>query len=141
MKITAWLGMGMGALLCAGCVSPVDVAVRQYAQMADQVRLGATESDVRALLDPVQARLDVTDRRRPDQYLLSGTNVTIYFARSGCQFDGLTTDDEFTPYVFHDGRLVAIGWTALGGPKTQGQARQDTMIQVMPTTEYYRRTR
>jgi hypothetical protein len=32
------------------------------------------------------------------------------------------TDDEFTPYVFADNTLVAIGWTVLGGPITSGNA-------------------
>lgn len=139
MNVHQWLGMGLGVMLCAGCVSPIEVAVREYVTVADQVRLGATEAEVRAVLDPPQARLAVTERRRPDQYVQDGTNVTIYFARSGYQMDGLNTDDEFTPYVFRNGRLEAIGWTALGGPKTQGQIRQDTVIHVMPTVDYYRR--
>jgi hypothetical protein len=54
--------------------------------------------------------------------------------RSARQPDGLTTDDEFTPYIFNDGRLVGIGWQVLGGPKTQGQATSDTYIQNTNTT-------
>ena len=42
--------------------------------------------------------------------------------RTGRQPDGLTTDDEFTPYIFNNGKLVGIGWHLIGGPKTQGQA-------------------
>jgi hypothetical protein len=38
--------------------------------------------------------------------------------RTGWVSDGLTTDDEFTPYVFTDEVLTSIGWVALGGPKT-----------------------
>jgi len=49
--------------------------------------------------------------------------VEIYFMRSGWQPDGLTTDDEFTPYIFHDGKLVGIGWSMIGGSKSQGQAQ------------------
>ena len=52
----------------------------------------------------------------------NGNLVEIYFFRSAWQSDGLTTDDEFTPYVFKDGKLVAIGWTSIGGIKSQGQA-------------------
>ena len=44
--------------------------------------------------------------------------------RSSQQPDGLTTDDEFTPYIFTNGILTGIGWTVLGGPKTQGQVPQ-----------------
>jgi len=49
--------------------------------------------------------------------------------RSARQPDGLTTDDEFTPYIFNDERLVRIGWQVLGGPKALGQATSDTYIQ------------
>jgi len=36
--------------------------------------------------------------------------------RSARQPDGLTTDDELTPYIFNDERLVGIEWQVLGGP-------------------------
>ena len=49
--------------------------------------------------------------------------IEILYFRSGWQSDGITTDDEFTPYVFNDDVLVAIGWATLDGPKTQGQSR------------------
>jgi len=35
--------------------------------------------------------------------------------------DGMKTDDEFTPYLFIDGRLVGVGWAIVGGPRTKGQ--------------------
>ncbi|MCH2386777.1 MAG: hypothetical protein MK240_01115 [Opitutales bacterium] len=38
--------------------------------------------------------------------------------RSIC--DHLTTDDEFTPYIFTDSVLTGIGWAVLGGPKSRG---------------------
>ena len=51
--------------------------------------------------------------------------------------DGLTTDDEFTPYIFNNGKLVGIGWQVLGGPKSQGQATSDIYIQNRNTTIVY----
>ena len=35
--------------------------------------------------------------------------------------DGKANDDEFTPYTFIDGKLAAVGWHALGGPRTAGE--------------------
>jgi hypothetical protein len=61
-------------------------------------------------------------------YKKDGTLVEILYFRSGWQPDGLTTDDEFTPYLFNDGELVAVGWAILGGPKTQGQAPPETNV-------------
>jgi len=116
----------------AGCVSPIDIAVRQYPAAADQIQLGASEADVLPTLEAVQASLKAEERKRPDHYLADGTNVFVYYARSGYYADGLTTDDEFTPYVFHNGRLVAIGWLTLGGPHTQGQVVPETYIQLAP---------
>jgi len=55
--------------------------------------------------------------------------IEIYFMRSGRQPDGLRTDDEFTPYVFNDGKLVGVGWQVLGGAKSQGQTSPVTNVQ------------
>ena len=59
-------------------------------------------------------------RKPPESSLHDGKVREIHFARSRRIPDGRTTDDEFTPYVFEDDVLVAIGWTYLGGPKTIG---------------------
>ncbi len=45
--------------------------------------------------------------------------VEIYYMRTGWVSDGITTDDEFTPFIFNNGQLVGIGWASLGGPKSQ----------------------
>ena len=47
----------------------------------------------------------------------------------------MTTDDEFTPYIFEDGKLIAIGWHILGGPKTKGRIPDRINIQ---QTQYNR---
>jgi hypothetical protein len=92
--------------------------------------LGDRKADVLAVPEPTQADLRDDERRAPDRYMDGSGTVEIYYFRSSRQPDDLTTDDEFTPYVFRDGRLVAIGWQVLGGPKTQGQAREATYIHV-----------
>jgi hypothetical protein len=73
---------------------------------------------------PTQEGLPATARKPPESYKQGENIVEIYYFRSGRQPDGLTTDDEFTPYVFTNGILTAIGWAALGGPKSHGQVIQ-----------------
>ena len=76
-----------------------------------------------------------TEIKQPDRYVKDGVNVEIIYFRSGWQPDGLVTDDEFTPYLFNDGKLVAIGWAILGGAKSRGQA--GTTVNVYNSTIVY----
>jgi len=96
----------------------IDGAVAKYAEAAGRVRLGDSRSDVLALLEPTQKGVPAVHRKSPDKYFEGNSSVEIFYFRSGRSADGLTTDDEFTPYQFRDGKLVSIGWAALGGPKT-----------------------
>lgn len=115
-------------LLVAGCglieASRIDEAIAEYQSVANKIRLGDDKDHVLAVLNPVQERLLPNERKAPESYLKDGATVEIYFMRSARQPDGLTTDDEFTPYVFTNRKLTAIGWSTLGGPKTQGQANR-----------------
>lgn len=77
-----------------------------------------------ARLNPTQESLPNTAARTPDSFLQDGNRIDIHYFRSGRTPDNLTTDDEFTPYVFTDGILTAIGWQALGGVRTTGQVVQ-----------------
>lgn len=121
-----------------GCVGlMIDSSIRQYDEVADQISLGDSKEHVVSILAPTQSSLPGNSRKRPDQFMKEGVTVYIYYARTGRQPDGLTTDDEFTPYVFEDGKLVAIGWAALGGPPSQGQAVSDTYINVKQSTTVY----
>ena len=63
--------------------------------------------------------------------------VDIYYFRTLRQPDGLTTDDEFTPYVLNNDVLVAIGWTSIGGANSQGQTVPQTNVQVHQSTIVY----
>ena len=72
-----------------------------------------------------------------DKYMKEGIAVEIIYFRSGWNSDGLTTDDEFTPYIFNDDKLVAIGWQVLGGAKTQGQARDSIYYDNSSSTIVY----
>jgi len=113
---------------CAALTSPYQLTVDDYMTAVPKISLGMSKSDVIELLQPTQVRLKNTDIKQPDMYKKDGTLVEILYFRSGWQPDELTTDDEFTPYLFNDGELVAVGWATLGGPKTQGQAAPETNV-------------
>ena len=89
----------------------IDQAIDEYTQVADQVKIGMDMDAVLAILMPTQRHLPASTRKAPEQFILDGKVVDVRFMRTGRQPDGFTTDDEFTPYVFVDGLLVAIGWT------------------------------
>lgn len=52
-------------------------------------------------------------------------SYTIHYARSAVIRDGHTTDNEFVPYIFRDGRLIANDWGFLGGMKSVGDPNND----------------
>ena len=83
------------------------------------------------ILNPTQQILPLSQRRGSEQYTKDGGHVEIYFFRSHVNYDRILTDDEFTPYIFHDGKLAAIGWTAIGGPKTQAQPIPEQHITII----------
>lgn len=98
-------------------------AINEHDQIAAQIELGDSKKAVLAILQPIQAKVPHDEQKRAERFMEKDVLVEIYYARSAIYHDGLVTDDEFTPYVFHDGTLVGIGWQALGGPKTQGQTQ------------------
>lgn len=51
--------------------------------------------------------------------LKNGKPVDIYYMRIAWYPDDLQTDDEYTPYIFVDDKLAAVGWDILGGAKTK----------------------
>lgn len=109
----------VGLVACAGFT--IDRAISNYQVEAEKVKLGDSKDQVLAVLLPTQEGLS-SDARKSREAFTSGSDVIeIYFFRSARQPDGLTTDDEFTPYVFKNNVLTGIGWTVLGGPKTSGQ--------------------
>ena len=118
-------------LMLSGCMPSsyeIDSAISKYRSVSSNIELGDSKKDfVRNVLS-VQSDLDSEYKKEPDRYIKKGVKVEIYYLRSSRQPDDLTTDDEFTPYVFNNGKLVAIGWASLGGPKTQGQAVSSTYV-------------
>lgn len=94
--------------------------INGYAEAAPNIRLGMTREEVAKILHPSQSQLRADLARQPEVYKKGEVVVEILYARSGWYRDGLSTDDEYTPYIFHNGELVAIGWATLGGVKTRG---------------------
>ena len=124
-------------LFMLSACSPYQLTVDDYVAVAPQISLGMAKQEVISILQPSQRRLSNTEIKQPDMYTKDGVSVEILYFRSGWQSDGLTTDDEFTPYLFNDGKLVAVGWAVLGGAKSQGQARSSTSVNVTNQTIVY----
>lgn len=108
-------------------IQAVDQAITDFQAKAAQVRLGDSKEKVLTLLQPTQEPIPVSYRRQPETFMAdtpagSKNIVEIYYFRSNRIPDGINTDDEFMPYVFRDGVLTAIGWTALGGPKNTAKS-------------------
>lgn len=123
-------------VILLGCVgrgnSRYRLTVDDYMVAAPTIRLDMSKGEVVEIMQPSQFRLKNTDIKQPDLYRKDGVLVEILYFRSGWQNDGITTDDEFTPYLFNDGSLVAIGWATLGGPRSQGQSAPETYIYTGP---------
>lgn len=121
--------------------SPYQLTVDDYMAAAPKVSLDMSKAEVIEILQPSQVRLKNTEIKQPGMYKKEGVLVEILYFRSGWQSDGLTTDDEFTPYLFNDGKLVAVGWEVLGGARSQGQTTPETNVHtttiVRPNTIVY----
>jgi len=105
-------------------IGKINYAVKDFNSKRAMVSLGDTKDSVLGQLLPGQ-RMKAEHSKAPEAYTTAnGDKVEIFFLRSGKQPDGLTTDDEFTPFVFTNGILTAIGWHSLGGPHSTGKVRQ-----------------
>ncbi len=122
---------------CAGVQGvQIDMSISKYNAVADRVQLGDSRNKVLGILNPTQTGIPQINRKNPDKYIKNNVLVEIDYFRTGLQPDGLTTDDEFTPYLFNDGKLVAIGWQVLGGPKSVGQVIQPAPVTNVTTIIY-----
>ena len=114
----------VGFILLTGCetytasISDMQRQVQNSANAGANVSLGDSKTEVLNRLLSAQSYLDpMFDRRPPDQHMKDGKKVFIHYQRTGWVSDGRSTDDEFTPYIFENDKLVAIGWSTIGGPK------------------------
>jgi hypothetical protein len=102
----------------------IEDAISKYNASASHVSLGDPKDKVLAVLSQSQEGLRGALRRPPEAFSTEHETVEIYYFRSGWVQDGKSTDDEFTPFVFRNGRLASIGWQALGGPKSVGSGER-----------------
>ncbi|MBI4002733.1 MAG: hypothetical protein HY348_13250 [Nitrospira defluvii] len=110
----------------------IDQAIEEYSAKSPAIKLGDSKDKVLSWLQPTQAMLSMHDKKPMEAFTDTSKGVAstieIYYFRSARIPDNRITDDEFTPYVFKDGTLVAIGWTALGGPKVPPPPPQTNVI-------------
>jgi hypothetical protein len=126
-------------LTLSGCFPAMVIkdTITKYESVESQIELGDSKQKVLSILNPTQKGLQSDWKKRPEKYIKKGILVEIFYFRTGLQSDGLTTDDEFTPYVFNNGNLVAVGWTFIGGAKSQGQTIPQTNVTVRHSTIVY----
>ena len=125
----------LALLTVSACVGyQIDSSISKYNAVADRVQLGDSRNKVLSILNPTQEGMPHGNRKNADKYIKNNVLVEIYYFRTGRQPDNLTTDDEFTPYLFNDGKLVAIGWHVLGGPKSVGQVIQPAPVTTIQQT-------
>ena len=129
---TLVLGCGINAHLHA-----LRTSIKMYENVSGQIELGDTKESFLSLILPTQEPLKEYSgfRKSPEKHIKDDVLVEIYFVMSNHQHDGIKTDDEFTPYVFNNGKLVGIGWSILGGPSTQAQATPVTNVTTSVTVE------
>jgi len=110
-------------LILLSCVGhQIDSSISQYEKESTNIELGDSKQKVLSILEPTQ-KYNPKWRKKSETYISKdGSTIAIYYYRSNRNPDNLTTDDEFVPYVFKDNVLIGIGWTSIGGIKTQGQA-------------------
>jgi hypothetical protein len=124
LALLAWLMIaisGCAALQEQIVEAEIEDAIRNYNARASEVSLGDHKEKVLSILGPSQEHLRGELRRPPEAFTTDHETVEIYYFRSSWTRDGKSTDDEFTPFVFRNGRLTSIGWQALGGPKSVGE--------------------
>jgi hypothetical protein len=107
-------------LLLCGCVSrAADESIADYRRVAPTIQVGDSQEAVLAKLRPIQSNTPELYQRAPTRFTLSdGLKIEIVYVLGSRVADHRQTDDEYVPYTFADGMLVAIGWDQIGGPQT-----------------------
>jgi len=117
--IVGMIGLNVSGCYMQGILDPdvrksrrIDSAISEHADVSHMVKIGDRREKVLAILLPTQKGLPPDTRKHHESVKKNGILIEVYYMRTGRNPDGRTTDDEFTPYVFFDGKLVAIGWKA-----------------------------
>jgi hypothetical protein len=144
MRYAAIIWRSLAFVLLAGC-SPIsnlivenriDGVIADYHQLAPQLHIGDSKEKVSEILGPLQDRLSANERKPAQAFQHDGKLVEILYFRSQRIPDGVTTDDEFTPYIFVDGKLQVIGWTGLGVPIARVSEKNRRFLSQSKSAEY-----
>ena len=98
-------------IIISGCdLQSMGRSVIEYKKVSGQISLGDTKENVLSILLPTQKELDKYPhlQKSPEKHIKDNVLVEIYFMRSSINRTGVVVGDEFTPYVFNDGKLVGI---------------------------------
>jgi hypothetical protein len=99
-------------------------AISAFKTLSPTVQLGDSKVGALEVLGPTQLIVEPAGRRLSESYTENGKRIDIYYFRSNWVSDNLSTDDEFTPYIFTDNVLTAIGWRTIGGIQSRAQPQQ-----------------
>lgn len=121
------IGVLLLCVIWAGCVTIEESPLKSLTRI-QQVREGLSKEEVRGILgDEVVVGYEITDVKEGRTKALTVKNpqrtetvrrgdetyeVLFYFTHIR-QADGVITDDELTPLVFHRDRLIGKGWRFL----------------------------
>jgi hypothetical protein len=130
--------MVINVLMVSGCMETfytpgnrIKIAIKKHHTVESLINLGDSKQNVLRILQPTQEILTPDLSKVPDRYTKQGVLVDIRYMRSGWYPDGLKTDDEFTPYVFNDNKLVGVGWRVLGVGSLINQASPTTIVDMV----------
>ena len=117
------LGIVVLGLLLSGCAEDtMNANLYNYDKIAPTINLGDDKNRTLSILVPLIQDLPANWKRPAEQFMKGDDRYYIYYHRTGWTSDNRLTDDELTPYIFKNDKLVSIGWQALGGAKTTGTA-------------------
>lgn len=88
----------------------VDKAIAAYKKAASQIEIGASKADVMGILGPIQDDLPPDQGKESEGFMQNGKAFEIAYLRSRRRPNAPITDDDFTPFVFEDAKLVCKGW-------------------------------
>ncbi len=116
MAVCAFIFMGTAVSSCgpseqARIHSLIVRHAQQHSESADKVQLGDSMRKVLSVL-PEQKTLGYFGKSA-ESFTVGDRAIDIFYFRSGWEPDGRKTDSEFTPYLFVDHRLEAVGWSAV----------------------------
>lgn len=117
------------AIILSSCMS-VREGVDHYRSNIHRVSLGMSVEEFSSIFDSTQREIGEFNTRPTQRISRDGSIYDTYYIRSGWIPDSETTDDELTPHVFKDGKLISIGWQAVGGMKRTSRdiAREEAEI-------------